>query len=77
VTVPVEAEAWHDDRTRVRKDDGRRRSGIGRWPVGEMRSAVDESAMLDIAAMYERMAKRAAEREAKNKARGQNRDPTA
>jgi len=32
VTVPVEAEARHDDRTRVRKDDGRRRSGIGRWP---------------------------------------------
>jgi hypothetical protein len=38
VTVPVEAEAWHDDRTRVRKDDGRRRSGIGRWPrIGRRR----------------------------------------
>ena len=32
VPVPVEAKARHDDRTRVRKDDGRRRSGIGRWP---------------------------------------------
>src|SRR5215468_613898 len=31
VTVPVEAEAWHEDRTRVRKDDRRRRPGIGRW----------------------------------------------
>lgn len=38
VTVPVEAEARHDDRTRVRKDDGRRRSGIGRWPrIGRRR----------------------------------------
>ena len=38
VTVPVEAEARHDDRTSVRKDDGRRRSGIGRWPrIGRRR----------------------------------------
>lgn len=38
VTVTVEAEARHDDRTRVRKDDGRRRSGIGRWPrIGRRR----------------------------------------
>ena len=38
VTVPVEAEGRHDGRTRVRKDDGRRRSGIGRWPrIGRRR----------------------------------------
>jgi hypothetical protein len=51
--------------------------GSGVVAIRKMRSAVDESAMLDIAAMYDRMAKRAAEREAKNKARGQNRDTTA
>jgi hypothetical protein len=38
VTVTVEAEVRHHDRTRVRKDDGRRRSGIGRWPrIGRRR----------------------------------------
>ena len=55
----------------------RERATEARVAAGEMRSAVDESAMLDIAAMYERMAERAAEREAKSTSRGQNRDPTA
>ena len=45
----------------------RERAEEARARAGEMRSADAESAMLDIAAMYERMADRAAEREAKAK----------
>ena len=45
----------------------RERAEEARARAGEMRSADAESAMLDIAAMYERMADRAAEREAKTK----------
>ena len=55
-------------------DDGLRgsqylheRAEEARARAGEMRSADAESAMLDIAAMYELMADRAAEREAKTK----------
>ena len=55
-------------------DDGLRGSGYwheraeeARSKAEEMRSGDAQSAMLDIAAMYERMAKRAAEREAKHK----------
>ena len=45
----------------------RKRAEEARVRAGEMRSADAESAMLDIAAMYERMADRAADREAKIK----------
>jgi hypothetical protein len=45
----------------------RARAEETRAKAGEMRSGEAESAMLDIAAMYDRMANRAAEREAKHK----------
>ncbi|SEP42850.1 hypothetical protein SAMN02990966_06113 [Rhodospirillales bacterium URHD0017] len=45
----------------------RARAEETRAKAGEMRSGEAEAAMLDIAAMYDRMAKRAAEREAKHK----------
>ena len=55
-------------------DDGLRSSGYWREraeetraKAGDMSSGDAQSALLDIAAMYERMAKRAAEREAKRK----------
>ena len=55
-------------------DDGLRSSGYWRAraeetraKAGEMRSGDAQSALLDIAAMYDRMATRAAEREAKHK----------
>jgi len=55
-------------------DDGMRSSSYWREraeetraKAGEMRSGDAQSALLDIAAMYDRMAKRAAEREAKHK----------
>ena len=41
------------------------RAEKARAKAGEMRSGEAETYMLDIAAMYDRMAKRAAEREAK------------
>jgi hypothetical protein len=54
------------------QDDGLRSSGYSRERAEEVRTKAEEmhsgdaqSAMLDIAAMYDRMAKRAAEREAK------------
>ena len=55
-------------------DDGLRSSGYWRAraeetraKAGEMRSGEADSAMLDIAAMYDRMAKRAAEHKARHK----------
>jgi hypothetical protein len=55
-------------------DDGLRSSGYWREraeetraKAGEMRSGDAQSTLLDIAAMYDRMAIRAAEREAKRK----------
>ena len=55
-------------------DDGLRSSSYWRAraeetraKAGEMRSGDAQSALLDIAAMYDRMAKRAAEREAKHR----------
>jgi len=55
-------------------DDGLRSSAYWRQcaeetraQAGEMRSGDAQSALLDIAAMYNRMATRAAEREAKHK----------
>jgi hypothetical protein len=45
----------------------RERAEEARVKAGEMRSHTAEIAMLDIAAMYERMAERAAEREARNR----------
>jgi hypothetical protein len=45
----------------------RERAEEARVRAGEMRSPTAEVTMLDIAAMYERMANRAAEREARNK----------
>jgi hypothetical protein len=44
----------------------RGRAEEARIRAGEMRSPSAESSMLDIAAMYERMADRAAEREARS-----------
>jgi hypothetical protein len=56
------------------QEDGLRSSGYSRERAEEVRTKAEEmhsgdaqSAMLDIAAMYDRMAKRAAEREAKHK----------
>ena len=55
-------------------DDGLRSSSYWRDRADEVRAKAEEmrsgdaqSALLDIAAMYDRMAKRAAEREAKHK----------
>ena len=51
-------------------DDGLRNSSYWRERAEETRAKAGEmpqSALLDIAAMYDRMAKRAAEREAKHK----------
>ena len=45
----------------------RERAAGTRAKAGEMRSGDAQSALLDIAAMYDRMANRAAEREAKRK----------
>ena len=45
----------------------RRRAEEARARAGELGSGDAESAMLDIAAMYERIADRAAEREARKK----------
>ena len=45
----------------------RERAEEARVRAGEMRSADAETAMLDIAAMYEQLANRAAEREARSR----------